>query len=177
MINKKRALFPLSIALLLLGFTAAVQADDDEDEGRGRRFDLVGAWDVTITPDDPDRSPFHAFHIYNFGGTQTNSNVTCNGIAPSPSGLFCGDGYGVWRRIGRHRFVQTFYLQVYDLSGEHFAFIKTRGLLMMEGKNRMTGHNEAFILIGTDLANPLNMIPLGTETIEARRVVAELPSQ
>ncbi len=137
----------------------------------------VGAWDTTVTP-DPAREapPFHAFHVYNFGGTTTNSNATCNAIAPSPTGLLCSDGYGVWKRIAGNRFVQTFYVQAHNQFG-HFGFIKVRGVFTMEGKNRIAGHNEVFFILGTDIASPEDVIPLGVETFEGRRIVAELPSQ
>lgn len=149
-----------------------------QSAGEPNAMSPVGAWDIIITPDDTERSPFHAFHIYNFGGTQTNSNSACNGIAPSPThGLRCADGYGVWKRTTTNRFVQTFLMEVYDGFGEHFAFIKSRGVFRMDSKNLMTGNNEAFILIGIDLENPIAVIPLGTETVEARRIVAEFPSE
>lgn len=73
-------------------------------------------------------------------------------------------------------FVQTFYVQAYNPGG-HFGFVKARGIFTMEGKDRITGHNQTFFIIGTDIANPVAVIPLGLETFEGHRILAELPSQ
>jgi hypothetical protein len=165
-------------SILFGAFAAFCLCALGQSAGESNAMSPVGAWDITITPDDPERLPFHGFHIYNFGGTQTLSNSGCNSIAPSQvHGLRCSDGYGVWKRTAADEFVQTFYLEVYNLDDQHFAFIKSRGVFRMEGRDLMTGRNEAFILIGTALENPVAVIPLGTETVEARRIRTEVPSE
>jgi hypothetical protein len=163
--------------LLTTALTAICLCVFGQAAGTVNALGPVGTWDVTITPDDVERQPFHGLSTYNFGGTLTTSNTTCNSIAPSPSGNFCSEGYGVWRRVSWHRFVHTFYLELHNQAGEHLGFVKVRGVFVMEGKNRITGHNEGFLLIGTDLEDPFDVIPLGLESLEGRRILPELPSE
>lgn len=157
----------LSITMLMISQPGLVRANDASTP--------VGAWDATVTP--TAFPVFKALHVFNFGGTTTNTPSVCNAIVPAPTGVRCTVAYGSWVRSSGARYVQTFMQQVYNNAGQLIGYAKTRGVFELVGKDTMKGSNESFFLVGTDPFNPISIVPLGTDTFTARRIEPELPVQ
>lgn len=139
--------------------------------GSNEAMTLVGAWNIKVTPEPARNTPaFDTLHIFESGGTTTNTAATCNAVTATPTGTRCSNAFGAWERSGDKRYTYRFVSQLYNTSGQHFGFSMVQGYFVLENKDSLRGDGEVYVYIGTDLANPASIIRLGAEASIGRRI-------
>jgi hypothetical protein len=151
--------------LALSGLCAFAQA------GRDRAMSLVGAWNIRVTPEPSRGTPtFDTLHVFESGGTTTNTGAFCNAVTATATGTRCSNAFGAWQRVDGRRFVYRFVVQLYNTTGQHFGFSVVQGYVELQTKDVLRGEGEVIVQFGTDLANPTSILRLGTETSVGQRI-------
>jgi hypothetical protein len=133
----------------------------------------VGTWLVTVEFPEGGPPPFKEFLVFNAGGTLTETNTTLHANSAlnpaSPLPLNGSMGSGAWKRIGKRTVKFTFIKFVFGVDGVHEGYLRVSGKARINGNN-WTGEASTELLFGTDLDNPLNVIPFGTAPSSGKRI-------
>ncbi len=133
----------------------------------------VGTWLVTVEFPEGGPPPFKEFLVFNAGGTLTETNTTLHANSAlnpaSPLPLNGSMGSGAWKRIGKSAVKFTFIKLVFGAGGVHEGYLRVSGKARING-NYWTGEASTELLFGTDLDNPLNVIPFGTAPSSGKRI-------
>ena len=133
----------------------------------------VGTWLITVEFPEGGPPPFKEFLVFNAGGTLTETNTTLHANSAlnpaSPLPLNGSMGSGAWKRIGKRTVKFTFIKLVFSASGVHEGYLRVSGKARING-NHWTGEASTELLFGTDLDNPLNVIPFGTAPSSGKRI-------
>ena len=133
----------------------------------------VGTWLVTVEFPEGGPPPFKEFLVFNAGGTLTETNTTLHANSAlnpaSPLPLNGSMGSGAWKRIGKGAVKFTFIKLVFSANGVHEGYLRVSGKARIHG-NHWTGEASTELLFGTDLDNPLSVIPFGTAPSSGNRI-------
>lgn len=133
----------------------------------------VGTWLVTVEFPEGGPPPFREFLVFHAGGTLTETNTTLHANSAdnpaSPLPLNGSVGSGAWKRIGRHTVKFTFIKFVFGVDGMHEGYLRVSGRARIRG-NTWTGEASTELLFGTDLDNPVSVIPFGTAPSSGNRI-------
>ena len=152
----RRMGFALAFLLLLLHSPAFAHGPSHAfARGRINAMSPVGAWDAELSG-----GTLKALHVFNFGGTTTNT----------PSTITTATAYGRWARIGKNLYRQTFYILDSDDDGNLLGYLKVEQEFRMVDKDTMEGEGDLFFLVGSDPLNPDDVIPLAHESVIYRRL-------
>ncbi len=168
--SKKRftLLIVLSIAgMSLLGFTSA------SGDGGGHAGDVVGTYILTVTA--AGTPPFSELLTLHRGGTVSETNTTLHPNSANPFFPFNGsDGYGAWERGPENTVVIKFVKMVFDgVTNDHVGYLVVEATARIEGDEFTNLESDVNILIGPDLFNPFNVIPLGPTDAVGRRITVD----
>ena len=150
---RSRRLLPAAIGVLLAVLLAvpAVWSGSDDDSDDSRRDDLVGTWRIDVNA--PILPPFSGLWIFHGNRTMTDQ-VSFPGNSV---------GQGVWKKIGRHRYANTFEgFYDEDLDGVYDLRFRVRVTIKIDGdRMRATGTLEYLTIDGTaHVAGPFSDIPI-----------------
>lgn len=133
----------------------------------------VGTWLITVEFPEGGPPPFKEFLVFNAGGTLTETNTTLHANSAlnpaSPLPLNGSMGSGAWKRIGNRSVKFTFIKFVFGAGGTHEGYLRVSGTAKISG-NHWTGEASTELLFGTDLDNPLSVIPFGTAPSSGKRI-------
>ena len=166
--NRFTLLIVLSIAgMSLLGFTSA------SGDGGDHAGDVVGTYILTVTADGTP--PFSELLTLHRGGTLSETNTTLHPNSANPFFPFNGsDGYGAWERGTENTVVIKFVKMVFDgVTNAHIGYLVVEATARIEGDEFTNLESDVNILIGPDLFNPFNVIPLGPTDAVGRRITVD----
>ena len=164
MIKQKLSLLVL-IAVAFVG-TSTANASDYHHKP-------VGTWLITVSFPEGGPPPFKEFLVFNAGGTLTETNTTLHANSAlnpaSPLPLNGSMGSGAWKRIGKGKVKFTFIKLVFSAGGVHEGYLRVSGKARING-NKWTGEASTELLFGTDLDDPVEVIPFGTAPSSGKRI-------
>lgn len=168
MFNKRFLLvvFLLSVGVAVLTFTPS-EATESSNNPEGTFILTVTA---AGTPSFKELLTLHR------GGAISETNTTLHPNSANPPAFpFNGsDGYGAWERGPGKTVVIKFVKMVFDGgTNEHVGYLVVEAIARIEGDEFTNLESDVNILIGPDLFNPFNIIPLGPTDAVGRRITVE----
>jgi len=163
--NRFTLLIVLSIAgMSLLGFTSA--------RGGDQAGDVVGTYILTVTA--VGTPPFSELLTLHRGGTLSETNTTLHPNSANQFFPFNGsDGYGAWKRGPENTVVIKFVKMVFDGDNAHIGYLVVEAIARIDGDEFTNLESDVNILIGPDLFNPFDVIPLGPTDAVGRRITVD----
>lgn len=132
----------------------------------------VGTFIITVTAGE---STFQELLTLHEGGTISETNTTIHANSASEFFPFNGsDGYGAWERGFGGTVVLKFVKLLFD--GEtngHVGYLVVDATAIIDGDDFTNLESDVNILIGPDLFDPLEIIPLGPTEAVGKRITVE----
>ncbi len=131
-----------------------------------------GTFILTVTA--KGTPPFQEIITLHKGGTISETNTTLHPNSANEFFPFNGsDGYGAWEKAPGHTVVIKFVKMVFDGdTNEHIGYLVVDATALIAGDTFTNLESDVNILIGPDLFNPFDIIPLGpTEAVGTRITV------
>ena len=131
-----------------------------------------GTYLVTVTA--PGTPPFKELITLHAGGTLSETNTTLHPNSANPFFPFNGsDGYGIWSR-GSNKTVELKVVKmVFDADNAHIGYLVVEATALIDGDEFTNLESDVNILIGPDLFNPFNVIPLGSTDAVGTRITLD----
>ena len=109
------------------------------------------------------------------GGTISETNTTLHPNSANPFFPFNGsDGYGAWERGPGQTVVIKVVKMVFDgETNEHIGYLVVEATALIRDDEFTNLESDVNILIGPDLFNPFDVIPLGPTDAVGRRITAD----
>ncbi len=168
MFNKQ---FLLIVALLSVGMGVLTFAPS---EAMMSSSNPEGTFILTVTA--AGTPPFQELLTLHRGGTISETNTTLHPNSANPPIFpFNGsDGYGTWERGPEKTVVFKFVKMVFDGgTNEHVGYLVVEATALIEGDDFTNLESDVNILIGPDLFNPFQIIPLGPTDAVGRRITVK----
>ena len=134
---------------------------------------VVGTYILTVTA--TGQPPFQELLTLHKGGTVSETNTTLHPNSANPFFPVNGsDGYGAWERGTENTVVIKFVKMVFDgVTNAHIGYLVVEATARIEGDEFTNLESDVNILIGPDLFNPFNVIPLGPTDAVGRRITVD----
>ena len=166
MFNKKSVL-----VLFILGAGAGVLAFAPS-QSLESASNPVGTFVLTVTT--AAAPPFREIITLHAGGTISETNSTLHPNSANPFFLFnASEGYGIWSRGPNKTVDLKFVKMVFDADNAHIGYLVVEATARIEGDDFTNLESDVNILIGPDLFNPFNVIPLGSTDAVGRRITLD----
>ncbi len=132
-----------------------------------------GTFVLTVTP--MDAPPFQELLTFHKGGTVSETNTTLHPNSSNEFFAFNGsDGYGAWERGRGDTVVFKFVKLVFDGdTNEHVGYLVVDATALIEDDQFTNLESDVNILIGPDLFDPLDVIPLGSADRVGTRITVD----
>ena len=130
---------------------------------------VEGTYILTVTAEGTP--PFQELVTLHKGGTISETNTTLHPNSANEFFPFDGaDGYGVWERGPANTVILKIVKMVFDGdTNEHVGYLVADATALIVGGTFTNLESDVNILIGPDLFNPFDVIPLGpTEAVGTR---------
>ncbi len=165
--------FLLSVGVGVLAFTPSDAAMSSNSELAMSSNNPVGTFILTVTAEGTP--PFKELITFHKGGTISETNTTLHPKSANPFFPFNGsDGYGAWERGPQNTVVLKFVKMVFDgATNAHVGYLVVEATALIEGDEFTNLESDVNILIGPDLFNPFNVIPLGPTDAVGQRITVD----
>ncbi len=132
-----------------------------------------GTFILTVTA--KGTPPFQELLTLHKGGTISETNTTLHPNSANPSFPFNGgDGYGAWRRGPAGTVILKVVKMVFDGdTNEHVGYLVVDATALIVGDTFTNLESDVNILIGPDLFDPLDVIPLGPTDAVGTRILVD----
>ncbi len=152
------------VGVMFLGFSPGQAASSSSRP--------AGTFILTVTA--KGTPPFQELLTLHKGGTISETNTTLHPNSANEFFPFNGsDGYGAWQRGPAGTVILKFVKMVFDgETNEHIGYLVVDATALIVGDTFTNLESDVNILIGPDLFNPFNIIPLGpTDAVGTRITV------
>ncbi len=168
MMFKKQVAF-VAFCLILGASVHSLISGEAASASMRSRSGVVGSYLLTVTA--PGFPPFQELLTLHRGGTVSETNTTLHPNSANPFLNFNGsDGYGAWRRGQGGTVVFRFVKLVFDGdTNQHAGYLTVDATALIRGDHFANVESDVNILLGPDLDNPFEVIPLGpTDAVGTR---------
>ncbi len=132
-----------------------------------------GTFVLTVTP--MGAPPFQELLTFHKGGTISETNTTLHPNSANEFFPFNGsDEYGAWKRGPAGTVILKFVKMVFDgNTNEHIGYLVVDATALIAGDTFTNLESDVNILIGPDLFNPFDVIPLGPTDAVGTRITVD----
>ena len=132
-----------------------------------------GTFILTVTA--KGAPPFQEIITLHKGGTISETNTTLHPNSANEFFPFNGsDGYGAWKRGPGGTVILKVVKMVFDGdTNQHVGYLVVDGIALIVGDTFTNLESDVNILIGPDLFNPFNVIPLGSTDAVGTRITVD----
>ena len=132
-----------------------------------------GTFILTVTA--KGTPPFQELITLHKGGTISETNTTLHPNSANEFFPFNGsDGYGAWKRGPAGTVILKVVKMVFDGdTNQHVGYLVVDGIALIVGDTFTNLESDVNILIGPDLFNPFNVIPLGSTDAVGTRITVD----
>ena len=132
-----------------------------------------GTFILTVTA--TGTPPFQEMLTLHKGGTISETNTTLHPNSANEFFPFNGsDGYGAWKRGPAGTVILKVVKMVFDGdTNQHVGYLVVDGIALIVGDTFTNLESDVNILIGPDLFNPFNVIPLGSTDAVGTRITVD----
>ncbi len=134
---------------------------------------VEGTFILTVTA--KGAPPFQELLTLHMGGTLSETNTTLHPNSANPFFPFNGsDGYGAWERGPGGTVILKVVKMVFDGdTNQHVGYLVVDATALIVGDTFTNLESDVNILIGPDLFDPLEIIPLGPTDAVGRRITVD----
>ena len=134
---------------------------------------VEGTYILTVTA--KGTPPFQEIITLHRGGTISETNTTLHPKSANEFFPFNGsDGYGAWQRGPAGTVTLKVVKMVFDGdTNQHFGYLVVDAIALIAGDTFTNLESDVNILIGPDLFNPFDIIPLGPTDAVGTRITVD----
>lgn len=134
---------------------------------------VEGTYILTVTA--KGTPPFQEIITLHRGGTISETNTTLHPNSANEFFPFNGsDGYGAWKRGPGGTVILKVVKMVFDGdTNQHFGYLVVDAIALVAGGTFTNLESDVNILIGPDLFNPFEIIPLGPTDAVGTRITVD----
>jgi len=168
--KKKNLVSLVLISILGAGVYTLIAGEAAATSPSSRKSE--GTFIITVTAGE---STFQELLTLHEGGTISETNTTIHANSASEFFPFNGsDGYGAWERGFGGTVVLKFVKLLFDgETNAHVGYLVVDATAIIDGDDFTNLESDVNILIGPDLFDPLEIIPLGPTEAVGKRITVE----
>ncbi len=161
------------VLILILGAGVYALIPDEAAATLSSSSRPEGTFVLTVTP--PESPSFQELLTFHKGGTISETNTTLHPNSAREFFPFNGsDGYGAWKRGPGETVVLKFVKLVFDgETNDQIGYLVVEATASIDGDHYTNLESDVNILLGPDLFDPLEIIPLGPTDAVGTRITVE----